>query len=687
MTARVFISGSVKNWSDGTAWTPNGTPTAADDLTFPAASTGTLTIDGTSGAPNLCRSVDFTGFGGTLTHASAKQLNVGDGTAGAFKLVAGMTYAPNAGSSLKFVSTTTGNNITTAGKTMGPIAFDGVGGAWQLQDNFVGVNSAANYTVTLTNGSFDINGKTCTNFSLSSSNSNTRSLTLGAASITLHASALTPIWDIGTSSGITLSAASSTITFSTTTISQAFNGGGLTYGTVTSTTPTTATITISGSNSYTNLTLTLANATKSTTSGYAITAGTTQTVSSAFTANGNTTTLRNFIYSTIPGTAVTISANTATSTHTDFRDIAATGAASWNFSALTTTANGDCGGNSGISFTAPKNCFAKTATSQAWTASIWFTSSGGSTPIVPAVPLPHDLAFFDANSITAGSVTINLSFPRIPSTDWTNVANSPAFVIQAIFEVYGSLILTSSMSHTGGFAASFCGRSSYFLDGGTLTWPSSSVITLSAPTGTLSLARNFSSSSGVTISVGTWDENGFTSSVGAINVNGGVWSGSGAVTGTACTVAGGTFTLGGILTLTNAIAISSGTLNMNGYQITGHTTATISSTGILNLSGQLNGSGAISVTGGTIIDSGAAGELKGTTASFSGGTSTIRKMTLSSTFAISSTANLTLNPGTFTYVTSWTETGTTKTFAINGTLSETGGVKTVTAAGGSFTFG
>ncbi len=151
------------------------------------------------------------------------------------------------------------------------------------------------------------------------------------------------------------------------------------------------------------------------------------------------------------------------------------------------------------------------------------------------------------------------------------------------------------------------------------------------------------------------------------------------ITGTTYTQSGGTNTLGGTLTLTGALAVSGGTLNMNSNTITGHTTATISSTGTLNLSGQLNGSGAFSQTGGTITDSGASGEIKGTTVAFSGGTTALRKMTASSTFQISSTANVTFNPGTSTWVTSFTETGTTHSLTYNGTATNINGTLTVSA--------
>lgn len=685
-----FLRSVGGNWDGATTWSnssggaANGlTPTAAIDCVADAASsTATLTINGTSGAPSLCRSLVCTGFTGTLAQGSAAQLNVGDGTTGAFTLVSGMTYTPNAAAVLKFVSTTTGNNLTWGGKTMGLVTFDGVGGGWTYQDTF-NVPAGTGIT-TLTNGSLDTNGKTC-NGAFSSNNSNTRSLTLGATSWTLPSGQASP-WDIGTSTGMTLSAASSTLSINTTTISQTFAGGGLTYGTLTSTTPTTATVTITGANTFGTLTLSMGATAKGKTAGYALSAN--QTVTGTFTAAGNSTILRNFIYSDTMGTARTISAATVTVTHTDFRDITGAGAGSWNFSALTSTANGDGGNNSGMTFTTPKNCYLKVNAAANWSASNWFTTSGGSTPISPVMPLLQDTAIIDANASFSATRVITLDEPRLPATNWTGAPNTPTFATGSAnaWELYGSLTLISGMTHTGSSTMTYVGRGLSTLDGGTLTWPASTIISDSA-TGTLTLASNLSSSAGVTTTSGTLAGGGFTLSLSAaLNVNGGSVSGFGAISGTTLVVAGGTYTQGATHTLTGAASVSSGTWDMNGFGMTGNTTLAVSG-GILKLSGQINGSGAINITAGAIQDSGASGELKGTTMTVSGGTHAWRKMTLSSTFAISSTAALTINPGVSTWVTSYTETGTTHSLTYNGTATNINGTLTVTAAGGgSFTF-
>lgn len=133
------------NWSATTAWVEAAVPTAADNVVATSLS-GALTIDGTSGSPSLCRSANFTNYVSTLTQASAKFLQVGDTGGGNLILVSGMTYSPNTAAQINFNSTTTGNNITTAGKTMPPCVFNGSGGAWTLTDAFL---SAKPLTMTL----------------------------------------------------------------------------------------------------------------------------------------------------------------------------------------------------------------------------------------------------------------------------------------------------------------------------------------------------------------------------------------------------------------------------------------------------------------------------------------------------------------------------------------------------------
>lgn len=687
-------SGSSTTWATSSGGAAGAhTPTSSDNVVFDVHSTGTVTVAGTSGTPDNCNNMTMTSPGaGHITMGSTAYLNI----AGSMTLATGMTFSPNAASTLNFTATSTGQTLTTAGYNMPNVIFNGVGGGWTLQDNFN--NTAANPIITLTNGALNTNNVTIGSsggFSFSSSNANTRSLTLGTTNWKIWMGTAGG-WNISTSTGMTLSAASSTLTLNAGTATGiAFAGGGLTYGTVTSTSLTTGSVLISGANTFSTLTLSAAATTKTTVSGYALSAS--QTVTGTFTSAGNSLVLRNFIYSSTVGTQYTLSAGTYAITNTDLRDIASGGAGNANISATSsTTGNGDCGGNSGWTFQASRNVYMVTAASVNWSAANWCTTSGGVTAATPPYPLPQDTAIFDANSITAGSLTITLNEPRVPSTNWTGVTNTPAFAQSAAAEVYGSMILVSGMTYTGAFTTSFLGRGSYSLDGGTLTWPTSNTIIMNAPGGTLSLAENLTSNAGLQTNNGTFALNGYNFSGTTIAPQGGTISGTGTITGTTYTQTGGSVTLGGLLTLTGAAAISGGTLDMNDYNETGATTLAVSA-GTLNLSGQFLCSSTITVSGGTVANTGSSGELKTTGNSlitFSGGTSTCMKVTEAGTsnIVVSGTGSLTIPA---LGMISWTSglfevTGSTAFFSTGGAVTGTNSTLTVgtsSGGGGDFTFG
>jgi hypothetical protein len=154
------------------------------------------------------KSLDMTGYTGTLTHNESVTLTIA-GSGVNFKLASGMTYTlgNEATSAITFTGTSGTTLITTAGKTVGNMTFDGVGGTWQLQDAL----TATGGTITLTNGTFDTNSQTISAFSLSSDNTNTRTLTLGSSSLTMSASSSPFPW-LFNSNGLTVSANTATLT-------------------------------------------------------------------------------------------------------------------------------------------------------------------------------------------------------------------------------------------------------------------------------------------------------------------------------------------------------------------------------------------------------------------------------------------------------------------------------------------
>lgn len=87
-----------------------------------------------------------------------------------------------------------------------PITFNGVGGTWQLQ-HALSIGTSTSRTVTLTNGSIDLNGYTFTIYGVfTSTNSNTRSIAFGSTGkivLSLAGSLATTIWSMANGSNFT----------------------------------------------------------------------------------------------------------------------------------------------------------------------------------------------------------------------------------------------------------------------------------------------------------------------------------------------------------------------------------------------------------------------------------------------------------------------------------------------------
>lgn len=172
-------AGTNTNWSLSSGGSGGaGAPTSTDDVYFDSNSgTGTVTI--TAGT---CRLVNCTGFTGTWASTST----VSTGTLavyGDFTLGSGMTN--NFWGAITFAATTS-KNITTNGITVkSAITFNGVGGSWVLQDNLTQNPPYGNGIVTLTNGTFDANGKNVTLYRFNANNTNVKTIALGSGSWTL----------------------------------------------------------------------------------------------------------------------------------------------------------------------------------------------------------------------------------------------------------------------------------------------------------------------------------------------------------------------------------------------------------------------------------------------------------------------------------------------------------------------
>jgi hypothetical protein len=148
-------------------------PTLADDVYFDAGSGAVAVVIGAAGV--VAKNLTFTGFTGSLS-ASTGALSCYGNLVMKSGLVSAWTGAIN------FLSTTA-QTITSDGFTFNnSLTFNGVGGSWQLVDD---LTSGTIRTVTLTNGTLDLNNKTLSIGLISSSNSNTRTLAFGTGNITL----------------------------------------------------------------------------------------------------------------------------------------------------------------------------------------------------------------------------------------------------------------------------------------------------------------------------------------------------------------------------------------------------------------------------------------------------------------------------------------------------------------------
>lgn len=561
--ATIVAAAGGGNWTTGATWVGGVAPTAADDAQL-SSSSGNVTID----AGATCRSLDCNTYTGTLTHGAGVTLAIGDATAGvgnrALRLVSGMTYTlgNSATSALLFCSTSaTIQSIDTGGKTLGNVTYNAsTNGSW----NFASANTAN--IVTLTSGSLDTSSQSCTWLYFVSTGSNTRSLTFGSSNVTLSgADGGGTSWNVS-STGIAASVASSTVTL----------GGKITPGITLGTVALTGGLTTNTGMTCVNL-VRIGAATKTDTMSVNLNGS--LVVTGTATLTGNSAVNRLLVQSSTVGTARTIAAANVSLANVDFMDITGGGSATWAGTSL-----GDCGGNSGITFTTPATQTWSSTSGGNWSTNAWTTR----------VPLPQDDVVI--NSAFGASQTITADMPRLGATiDWTGVSGNPAFAIGINCSIYGSFILTTGISGniTGIFTITLAGRGNFNFNPVGKTFNSS--ISVSAPGGTYTLNSNVTNTTQFSVINGAFNDGGFniqttnfvanTSNTKSITVSGRwtittnnpssgwnvastgtTFSGASSViifnTGTASrTFAGGGFTYG---TLSYIVAGSTGSLTVTG---------------------------------------------------------------------------------------------------------------------------
>lgn len=526
MASRFWVGGTG-NWdaSTTTNWaaTSGGVggqsvPTSSDTVTFDTLSNATgytVTVSATANCSDLVIGAPLTG---ALTFAGSSALNIfGNFSIAGTNVTRTYSIAPT------FAATTTGKTITMNGITWAGLTFNGVGGGWTFQDA-VDIGTG---TLTLTNGTLNTGNQTVALGTLSSSNTNTRVLTLGSSVFTFSTNGGITFTD---PTGMTLTANTSTMNLLSDNFGITQQLGGFTTWNILSFTCIGG-VTSTLASSFTCATLTLTGD-DSKTSVFSFTGN--PTVTGVLTITGNSDINRAFVRSSVVGTPRTITAGTVTVTKTDFQDITGAGAGSWNLASVS-GGSGDCGGNSGITFTSSATQYYQTAVTSSWSDSTkWFlaTNGGGG---AGRVPLPQDDAVFDANSVATTGKTISTDMPRLGrNITFANVANTPTISFSNTLSIFGSLTMgTVTISGTS-FTTTFAGRSIYSITSNTLTFSSTFIV--DAPGGTYNLGDDFATGAtrSFTLTSGTFDASGFNFTTGSfsssnsntrtLNMGSGTWT-------------------------------------------------------------------------------------------------------------------------------------------------------------------
>lgn len=542
------------NWGDCAGATNQSVPGSGDDVFFNASSgSATSTIS----ANISIKSLDMTGGTAPISQSAAVTLTVAGGaSATTFTLAANKYAVVNVTTSIiQFTATTGTTTITSAANSLGNITINTPGGAVVLADGLT-INSGSTLTYTagtfLTDGPNNNSALTHSWGLFSSNNSNTRVLNLGASSINITTpSTGAAAWAFGNSTtGLTVNAGTSLVTFTGPNVT--FSEGAKTFYDVVFQQGGAIATAALGTTTLHNLTVTLTNGTFTqnfvfqsdsynvtnlTINGGAITTGTVTapagkiiTASSTMAIAGNTATNRLLIQSSTLGTATTFNAGTVTVSNVDFRDVTGAGAGSWNLSAIAGK-SGDCGGNSGITFT---SAVSQTLTGSSQPSMTWSTYSWPT-----RVPLPQDDVIVNL-AFTSGR-TITLDMPRAGHTldfsgvTWSGTAVS--FTANVGLTVYGSLKMPTAGTPTGSLfnpqTMVFEGRSGTLANGTSTAMPASgwvitcsggtygSTVTFQAFGGIYQFGDNFNANGNqVFLNNGTIDANGYNYSGYSFTSNG-----------------------------------------------------------------------------------------------------------------------------------------------------------------------
>lgn len=583
--ATITANTGSNNWNTNGAWVGSVQPSAADNVIIPASATVTIPASTTVQA----RSVTVQTSGSVIQVSTGTILNIGDGTAGAGNValsIAGSWSSSGTNGNITFLSTSaTQQTITTGGNTINNTIINGTG------SYILGDALTSSGKVTITKGTFNSGNYNITCTSVDSNNTNTRTITMGSSTITCTAN--TEGWTFTTITGLTWTTCTANVnltginsstrsgTFTYTGLAVNFVGGSSMVGNRGGGIPTYDTITVTGKAAKTDI-FTIAN----TTSAAPI-------ITNAFTITGDSVTNRILLQSGNAGTQVQITAGSISASNLDVKDIQSGGAsAPWNLASITGN-SGDCGGNSGITFTTPATQTATGTASFSWSTHGWTSR----------VPLPQDDVIV-GNAFVAGR-TVTMDMPRLgKSIDFSGSTGAPTITASgSANEIYGSWAFAANNVSSGTPTLTFAGRSTHTITSAGVLFTQQ--LAWAAATGIYGLNDDVSSTrtaTAFTMGSGTLNTNnfnltatstisgaGFNQSGGTINPGTSTFHIADTVVGTVWNCTAGTFNGGNeTIVIDNASTSArtfAGNNNVYGtlqYNVTGSTGQLIITSGFIN---------------------------------------------------------------------------------------------------------
>lgn len=253
-----FWVGGTGNWSATSEWaaTSGGAsgasiPLPQDTIVFDANSFTAAGQTATCNMLGMGKNVSFTGVLNSPTftlNATGGSIITGDLT-----FVSGMTFTQ--ADPLYFGGRGT-HTITSAGKSFGSGALGdvyfraGIGGSYTIQDSF-----SCTRDLIFEDSTFNANGFNVTaSRMLFSDSTRSRTINMGSGNWTCTGANVTEVWDMGTTTGLTLNAGTSTIIFNDASATgKVFKGGNATFYNLYLTGAGTGTFAIEGSNTFNQL--------------------------------------------------------------------------------------------------------------------------------------------------------------------------------------------------------------------------------------------------------------------------------------------------------------------------------------------------------------------------------------------------------------------------------------------------